>query len=134
MQKLKSALLSVVVVVAPLALAPAAPTSAAGPRTAVASAKLTGYTRVTKGVRHYRSLGAVHATLQILPRRAGQVTVSLQHRSGKKWITDQNATFATTSTGGAWVGLVSGNRKWTYRYVVGSGTSPRVATPSFIVD
>ncbi|MBU2664984.1 hypothetical protein KOI35_15885 [Actinoplanes bogorensis] len=133
MQKLKSALLAAVVA-APLALFAATPGVAAAPAHRVASVKLTGYTRVVKGVTHYRSLGAVHATMQILPRRSGQVTVSLQHRSGQKWITDQTATFATTTTGSAWVGLVSGNRKWTYRYVVSTVASPRVATPAFIVD
>ncbi|TDO32274.1 hypothetical protein [Paractinoplanes brasiliensis] len=104
-----------------------------------ATATLTGHTRVVKGVAHYRSLDAVHADLQILPRHAGQVTVSLQHLSGSSWVTDQNATFATNKTGGAWVGLVSGNRTMTYRYVVNAAAdataaaSPKVTTTPFMV-
>ena len=102
--------------------------------------KLAGYTRVSNGVAHYRSLGAVRAAMQILPKRAGKVTVSLQHRSGNTWVTDQNATFATFATGGAWAGLSQGNRAMTYRYVVraagdsAAATSPNVTTTSFMVD
>ncbi|WP_250006263.1 YncE family protein [Actinoplanes sp. M2I2] len=114
--------------------------SAAFTTAGAASAKLTGYTRISKGVAHYRSLGAVHATLQILPRHAGRVTVSLQHRSGATWVTDQSATFATDAAGAAWVGLAQGNRKMTYRFVVGAAgdtaatASPKVTTASFVVD
>jgi hypothetical protein len=102
--------------------------------------KLSGYAKVSNGVAHYRSFAAVRAAMQIFPKRAGQVTVSLQHRSGAAWVTDQTSTFPTFGTGGAWAGMAQGNRKMTYRYVVkaagdaAAGTSPIVSTVSFMVD
>ncbi|MBM2622795.1 hypothetical protein JIG36_45575 [Actinoplanes sp. LDG1-06] len=134
-------MLKILVPVAVLAgsiLIPAAAPAAVPAKRVVA--KLTGQTRTVKSVAHYRSLAAVHADLQVTPRRAGRVTVVLQHRSGAKWVTDQTATFPTDAKGHAWVGLVSGNRKWTYRYAVravgdtAAATSPLATTASFTVD
>ncbi|MCO8270171.1 hypothetical protein M1L60_06140 [Actinoplanes sp. TRM 88003] len=122
------------------AAAGAAKASARFTTAGAATVRLTGYTRISNGIAHYRSLAAVHASMQILPKRTGKVTVSLQHRSGNEWITDQSATFATFTTGGAWVGLAQGNRGMTYRYVVSAAgdaaaaTSPRVSSASFVVD
>ena len=101
---------------------------------------MVGATRVTKGVAHYPSIRRVQADVQILPRRAGRTTVALQHRSGKKWITDQVAGFPTAADGTSWLGLARGNRKMTYRFLVRAdagavaGASPAVASASFTVD
>ncbi|WP_250034839.1 hypothetical protein [Paractinoplanes maris] len=142
MLKLKTALLSAAVFAGSLAV-PATLAAQAAPvvkPAAQAAVKLIGYTKVVKGVAHYRSVGVVRATMQIQPKRAGRVTVSLQHRSGTTWITDQTTTFPTNATGAAWAGLAQGNRKMTYRYVVNraadatAGASTKVVTASFMVD
>ena len=141
--KLKTALISAAVagaVSVPVAatVLPAAAAPALKPGSAVT--KLSGYAKVSNGVVHYKSLAAVHAGIQITPKRAGRVTVSLQHRSGSTWVTDQTATFATTAAGTAWAGLRQGNRRMTYRYVVNAtadgkaAASPKVTTASFMVD
>jgi hypothetical protein len=102
--------------------------------------KLTGYARMTGGVAHYSSVSKVRDLLQILPARPGKVTVSLQHRSGSSWRTDQTQTFATAANGTELIILKRGSRKVTYRLVAravadaAAGASPSVTSPSFVVD
>ena len=104
------------------------------------SVGLTGATRVSKGVAHYKSIGAVRATVRILPKRYGKVAVTLQHRSGSKWKTDQQVTFSTASDGTVSVLLSRAARKVTFRLVAkavadpAAGASPTVVSRSFVVD
>jgi hypothetical protein len=104
------------------------------------SVGLTGATRITKGVAHYKSIGAVRATVRILPKRYGKVTVTLQHRSGSKWKTDQQVTFSSEADGTVVVRLSRAARKVTFRLVAkavtgpAAGASPTVVSRSFVVD
>jgi WD40 repeat protein len=104
------------------------------------SARMVGSTKVTKGVAHYRTVAAVQANLQIYPRRSGLVAVTLQHRAGGQWITDQKATFTTRPDGTVTIILSRGARKVTYRFLAkatadtSGGTSPTTTSASFIVD
>ncbi|WP_033341032.1 hypothetical protein [Catenuloplanes japonicus] len=96
--------------------------------------------RVSNGVAHYASASDVHGVIQALPKRAGRITVALQHRAGTKWVTDQTSTWSTDSAGVFDLGLTQGARKTLFRIQVtvapdASGTaSPRVTSGSFIVD
>jgi hypothetical protein len=102
--------------------------------------RLTGFSRTSKGVAHYRSAAAVHADIQILPRRRGKVVISLQHRSGTTWKLDQTKTFDTAADGTTWVGLSKGGKKVLFRFVAGTagdsfaGASPKVYSQPFVLD
>jgi hypothetical protein len=102
--------------------------------------RLTGYAKITGGVAHYTSASKVRAPLQIMPARSGRITVSLQHRSGTKWRTDQTLTLATTSSGVQVIVLKRGAKKVTYRLVARAvadpiaGASPTLVSPSFMID
>jgi hypothetical protein len=141
-----SALFSGVVLAGAVAIAAgsATPALAAGltsqGRRSVASVGLTGFSRTNGGVAHYGSVSTVHANVQILPKRAGKVTIVVQHRSGRSWKSDQTTTFTTSFDGTTWVGLSRGSRKVTYRFLVNAvadatgSASPTAISQSFMID
>lgn len=104
------------------------------------AARLAGASRISKGVAHYKAISAVRANLQLLPKRYGKVTVTLQHRSGKSWKTDHKATLTTDANGAVSIVLRQGSRKVLFRLVVkavadsAAGASPTLVSPPFIVD
>jgi hypothetical protein len=135
-----SSLLSVAVTAAVL-LAGAAPAYAQGPPgSSAVTSVLSGYARLSNGIAYYGSLPAIRDDLQILPRRAGRVSVSLQRRNGRSWKTDQVTTFSTTGDGTVRIGLSRGGRRVTYRFIVRvvpdrtAGASPNVVSQSFMVE
>jgi hypothetical protein len=102
--------------------------------------KLVGASKVSKGVAHYSSIAKVQVNLQILPRRTGKIVVTLQHRAGGSWRTDQKATFITQTNGTVAIVLSKGARKVTYRFLAkavadpAGGASPTMVSPSLVVD
>ena len=104
------------------------------------AARLAGASRISKGVAHYKSISAVRANLQLLPKRYGKVTVTLQHRGGTSWKTDHRATLTTDANGAVSIVLRQGSRKVLFRLVVkavadsAAGASPTLVSPPFIVD
>lgn len=102
--------------------------------------RLVGAKRVSQGVRHYTSISKVRSDIQLLPKRPGRVTVTLQHFEGGQWRTDHTVKFTAAADGIVSVGLVKGNKKVTYRFTAKAaadttaGAAPRSLSPSFVID
>ncbi|GGQ79914.1 hypothetical protein [Couchioplanes azureus] len=106
----------------------------------VVTAKLTGQARTRSGVAQYTSYSKVRLNIQTLPKHRGKVTISLQHRSGGTWKTDQKGTVLTATDGTVQILLTGGRKKVTFRFVVKAvadsvaGASPTVISQSLIVN